>query len=314
MRSISGRAVAARSSRVAASASAPPPIVAVGGGGVLRAQSFFHLARGLQRRKPLGGRERFPIRARAAQRSNGERAIEIVAAQSRVAAGRDDLEYAARQTQNRNIKSPAAQIVNDKKPLRARVQTVSDGGGGRLVQQPQNLDSRQARGVFGRLPLPFVEIRRGGDDRARDGLAALRLRAVFQNAQNLRRNLDRGFRALRGAQFNQRFRIRRAAFDLRRQRMILRARVGGGTPHQALDRKQRRARRFGAMRERVESHGDFLRSVKNRRRQKRAPGIVLQNARAAVFGDGDERVRRPQIDADRKPPRARRPPGIGDLQ
>ena len=49
---------------------------------------------------------------RGLQRGFGERVVEIVAAECRIAAGRQDLEHALLQTQQRDVKRAAAEIVD----------------------------------------------------------------------------------------------------------------------------------------------------------------------------------------------------------
>ena len=64
--------------------------------------------------------------ARLRQRPGGERVVEVVAAQGRVAAGGDHLEHAARQAQERDVEGAAAEVVDGVEALGAVVEAVGD--------------------------------------------------------------------------------------------------------------------------------------------------------------------------------------------
>ena len=70
--------------------------------------------------------------------------IPIVAAQVRVAVGRFDFENAIADFQNRNIERAAAQIVNRDFLVLLFVQTVSERGRGRLVDNAQHFETGNA--------------------------------------------------------------------------------------------------------------------------------------------------------------------------
>ena len=99
--------------------------------------------------------------------------VEILAAQKSVAVGRQNLELRfavdRRQLDDRNIESPAAQIVNrDFAVFGVAVEPESERGGGRLVDNPLDFEPGDAPRVFGRLALRIVEIRRHRDDGSLD--------------------------------------------------------------------------------------------------------------------------------------------------
>ena len=89
--------------------------------------------------------------------------VKIVAAERGITAGRQHFKHAAAQTQNRNIKSTAAKIVDSNHAFLTGVQTIGNRCCGRFVQQTQYVQARQTRGVFGPLTLCIVKVSRNGD-------------------------------------------------------------------------------------------------------------------------------------------------------
>ena len=81
------------------------------------------------------------------QQQLGERAIEVVAAERGVAAGRLHLEHAAGQLQDRDVEGAAAEIVDGEGPFRLLVEPVGERRRRRLVQQPQHLEPGDAARV-----------------------------------------------------------------------------------------------------------------------------------------------------------------------
>ena len=101
--------------------------------------------------------------------------VEIIATQSAVATCGQYLEQALFQAQNGHVKRATTQVKHHKRAFRAVVQAVSDGGGGRLIEQTQNIQTCQTCGIFGGLALGIVEIGRHGNHRSRQAAA----QAVF---------------------------------------------------------------------------------------------------------------------------------------
>ena len=118
-------------------------------------------------------------------------AVPIVAAQVGVAVGRLDFENAVADFQHGNIERAAAQVVDGDLLVLLLVQPVSQGGGGRLVDDAQHFQAGNAPGIFGGLALGVVEIGRHGNDRLGDLLAQPHLRIGLQLAQNHRRDFRR---------------------------------------------------------------------------------------------------------------------------
>ena len=97
--------------------------------------------------------------------------VEVVAAQCAVAAGGFNFKQTFGQLQYGYVERTATQVVNDKRAFRGIVQPVGNRGGGRLVEEAQDIQACQARGIFGGLTLGIVKISGYGNDGA-DQIAA----------------------------------------------------------------------------------------------------------------------------------------------
>ncbi len=102
----------------------------------------------------------------------------IVAAQVRIAAGRNHLEDALVQLQDRHVKRSAAKVIHGDHAILLLVQPIGQRGRRRLIHQPQHLQPGDPSSILGRLPLRVVEVRRHGDHglRHRPTEEALRVR------------------------------------------------------------------------------------------------------------------------------------------
>ncbi len=107
----------------------------------------------------------------SSKRDVHQQIVDVVAAQVRVAVGRQHFEDPFMQAQDGNVERAAAQIVDRDDAFLALVETVGQRRRGRLIHQAQDFETRDASGVLGGLPLGIVEIRGNGDDGLRDGLA-----------------------------------------------------------------------------------------------------------------------------------------------
>ena len=126
------------------------------------------------------------------------RAVDIVAAQMRIAVGREHLEDSFLDAENRDVESAAAEIEHCHIAGRHLVEAVGEGGCGRLVHQAHDFETGETAGVLGGLALTVVEISWNGDHDALDFFAAAdcAFGAVLERAQNLGGDLRRGERAL----------------------------------------------------------------------------------------------------------------------
>jgi len=92
-------------------------------------------------------------------------AVEVLPAKMSVTGCRLHLEDSVLDRQDRNVESSAAEVIDEDVVLGADllVEAVRDGGGGRLVDDAQNVETRDSSSVFGRLTLRVVEVRWNGD-------------------------------------------------------------------------------------------------------------------------------------------------------
>src|SRR6267378_3026257 len=121
-----------------------------------------------------------------------QKIVDIVAAEVRVAVGRKYLIDVAvargNEFQDGNIKRAAAEIVDGHATTLFFMQAVGERRGGRLIDEPENLEAGDFAGIFCGLALRVVEIGRHGDDRTIHGFTEERFRPVSQFAQNECRN------------------------------------------------------------------------------------------------------------------------------
>ena len=127
----------------------------------------------------------------------GQQAIDVVAAEMRVAVGRQHLEDAVLDLENRDVERAAAEVVDRDRAAVALVEAVGERRRGRLVDDAQHLEAGEPAGVARRRPLRVVEVGGHGDDRAIDLevelalLAEVILGAALQLAQDERGDLRR---------------------------------------------------------------------------------------------------------------------------
>ena len=121
-----------------------------------------------------------------------DRAVEVVAAEPRVAVCREHLEDAVLDAQDRDVEGAAAEVVDGDEALAAPLQAVGERGSRRLVDDAHDIEARDPAGVLGGLPLAVVEVCRHRDDRLLDGLAEVRLGALLERLQHDRRDLRGG--------------------------------------------------------------------------------------------------------------------------
>ena len=110
--------------------------------------------------------------------------VDVVAAQVRVAVGRLDLDDALADLEHGDVEGAAAEVVDGDRFVLLLVEPVRQRGRGRFVDDPLDVEVGDPAGVFGRLPLRVVEVRRHRDDRVGDLLAEVRLGGLLELAQN----------------------------------------------------------------------------------------------------------------------------------
>ncbi len=120
-----------------------------------------------------------------------EQLVEIVAAELGVAVAGLDLDHAVFDLGHRYVERAAPQVV-DQEPLHlGRVGVVGEHGGGRLVDDPDDLQPGQLTRLAGGLALAVVEEGGHRDDHLRDRDAQRLLGPVLQRLQDDRRDLLR---------------------------------------------------------------------------------------------------------------------------
>ena len=101
--------------------------------------------------------------------------IEVVPTEEGITAGGADLKHAVTHIEDGNIECTAAQIIDSNNFVLLFIQSIGQGGGGRLVDDAQNLQPGDLAGIFGGVALGIVEIGRNGDYRLRDRLTQVGL-------------------------------------------------------------------------------------------------------------------------------------------
>ena len=102
---------------------------------------------------------------RERERKN-EPVVEILSSEMSVSGGSLDLEDTLLNREERDIESSSSEIENENVLLSdgLLVESVSDGGGGRLVDDSENVHSGDDTGVLGGLSLRIVEVGGDGDN------------------------------------------------------------------------------------------------------------------------------------------------------
>ena len=117
-----------------------------------------------------------------------ECAVDIVAAEMGIAVGREHLEDAFLDAENRNIESAAAEVEHRDVAGRHLVEAVGERRGGRFVHEAHDFKAGEAAGVLGGLALAVVEVGGHGDYDALDFfvfvVAKRAFGALFERAQN----------------------------------------------------------------------------------------------------------------------------------
>ena len=79
--------------------------------------------------------------------------VDVVAAEVRVAVGRDDLDDLVADLEDRDVEGAAAHVEHGDELLLRLVETVRERGRGRLVDDALDLETGDLAGVLGRLAL-----------------------------------------------------------------------------------------------------------------------------------------------------------------
>jgi hypothetical protein len=117
--------------------------------------------------------------------------IDVVSTEVRVAVRRDHLHDVVADLEDRDIERPAAEVVDGDDLVLLLVETIGEGSGGGLVDDPLHVETGDAPGVLGRLSLRIVEVRRDRDHRLGHLLTEIVLGSLLQLHQHLRADLLR---------------------------------------------------------------------------------------------------------------------------
>lgn len=115
--------------------------------------------------------------------------VEIVAAEMVVARRGEHLDDPVAYLDHRYVERTASQIVDHDLLRACVVEAVGEGGRGRLVDDAQHVEPRDAPGVLRRLALHVVEIGGHGDHRIDDAVSHVGLGILAQLPQDHRRQL-----------------------------------------------------------------------------------------------------------------------------
>ena len=123
--------------------------------------------------------------------------VEVVAAEVRVAVGGFHLEDTVAQLEDGDIEGTAAEVKHGHLGVGfLLVQTVSQSGCGRLVDDTFHVQTRNLAGLLGGLTLRVAEVSRHRDDGFRHLLTEVVLRRFLHLLQNHSGDLLRGVRAV----------------------------------------------------------------------------------------------------------------------
>ena len=223
--------------------------------------------------------------------------VEVVAAEVVVARGRLDLEHALAQLQHGDVEGAAAEIEDQDGLIGAvLVEPVRERGGGRLVDDAQDVEAGDLAGVLGGLALRVVEVRGHRDHCVGHGLAEIRLGVGLELLQDHRRELRRC--QLRVPRLDAHVVVRSCDDVVRHHRHLL-GHLGLLTAHEALDGED------GVLGVRftlaLGGHADEAVAVLGERDDgggRTAALGVRDHGRLAALEDGHARVRRAEVDAD----------------
>ena len=222
--------------------------------------------------------------------------VEVVAAKVRVAVGRLHLDDALSDFEDRNVEGAAAEVVDGNRLVLLLVEAVGQRRRGGLVDDTQHVEAGDFAGVFGRLALRIVEVRRNGDHRIGDLLSEIVLGGRLQLLKNQRGDFRR--RVFLAADLDPRIAVVGLHDPIGDARGLLRD-LAMLAPHEALDREDR-----------VVGIGDGL-ALRNltdqplpvlgeshHRRRRPAAFLVDHNSGLSAFHDRDHRVGGAEVDSN----------------
>ena len=110
----------------------------------------------------------------------GDACVEVVAAQTVVAGGSENLDDTVADLEDGNVEGAAAEVIDHDLLIAFLIQAVCKCGRGRLVDDTLYVKTRDAARILGCLTLCVGEVRRNGDDSLRNRLADIAFRIRLQ--------------------------------------------------------------------------------------------------------------------------------------
>ena len=111
--------------------------------------------------------------------------VEIFTTKVSITGSGQDFEDTLVNGEERNVESSTTEIVDDDLGFTTLlVKTIRDGGGGRLIDDAEDLETSDSTGILGSLTLGVVEVGGDGDDGVGDLLAEVSLSGLFHLGQN----------------------------------------------------------------------------------------------------------------------------------
>jgi hypothetical protein len=113
--------------------------------------------------------------------------VEVLSSQVSISGSGLDLEDTTIDGQKRNIEGTTSQVEDQHVALLVvtnLVQSIGNGGGGRLVDDTQNLKTGNGTSILGSLTLGVVEVGRDGDNSLANGLTKVRLSGLLHLDQH----------------------------------------------------------------------------------------------------------------------------------
>merc|ERR1719506_1002879 len=226
--------------------------------------------------------------------------VEILASQVCVAIGRDDLEDAVVDREQRHVECAAAKVVHKNVLLCLLVETVRDGRGSGLVDDPENLKAGDGSRILSRLALRVVEVGRHSDDGVLHLLAEVVLRGLLHLRQHHRGDLLRHELLRLALHLHRDHRLATLVHKVEREELLvaLNRLLVVLAPDEALHVEKRLGRVDRGLGLRGLADQALVLRESHVGRHDAVTLVVRNDLYAAVLVDSDARISRTQVDPD----------------
>jgi hypothetical protein len=246
--------------------------------------------------------------------------VEVVAAEVGVTGGGTHLHDTVADVEDADVERPAAEVEHQHRLVLALVHPVGQRRGGRLVDDPQDLEAGDPPRVAGGCSLRVVEVGRDGDHRLGDPLAEVPSGVVGELAEDQRGDLLRRIHLVPHLDPGEPVRIGDHVIGDLTGLLLDLVESAADEPLDRVDRALGVEDRLPAG-QLADETLPVLRERHHRRRRAGALRVGYDRG-LAPFPGGDDRVRRPEVDTHRarhlrsslrsagrpdRPPRRRRP-------